>query len=33
MDPPEEYGVAINFGNSPVGSGNIQPTEPIKSET
>ncbi|WP_323789315.1 energy transducer TonB [Psychroserpens sp.] len=31
MDPPEEYGVAVNFGNSPVGSGNIQPTEPIKS--
>lgn len=32
MDPPEEYGVAVNFGNSPVGSGNIQPTEPIKSK-
>jgi len=32
QDPPEEYGVAINFGNSPVGSGNIQPTEPIKSQ-
>lgn len=31
MDPPEEYGVAVNFGNSPVGSGDIQPTEPIKS--
>jgi colicin import membrane protein len=31
MDPPEEYGVAINFGNSEVGSGKIQPTEPIKS--
>jgi hypothetical protein len=31
MDPPEEYGVAVNFGNSQVGSGNIQPTEPIKS--
>lgn len=31
MDPPEEYGVAVNFGNSPVGSGNVQPTEPIKS--
>lgn len=31
MDPPEEYGVAVNFGNSPVGSGNIQPTQPIKS--
>ncbi|MGY0391881.1 energy transducer TonB [Bizionia sp. KMM 8389] len=32
MDPPEEYGVAVNFGNSAVGSGNIQPTEPVKSE-
>jgi len=32
QDPPEEYGVAVNFGNSPVGSGNIQPTEPIKTE-
>jgi len=32
MDPPEEYGVAVNFGNSPVGSGNIQPTEPVKSK-
>lgn len=31
MDPPEEYGVAVNFGNSPVGSGNVQPTEAIKS--
>ena len=31
MDPPEEYGVAINFGNSEVGSGKVQPTEPIKS--
>ncbi|MBR9914506.1 MAG: energy transducer TonB [Algicola sp.] len=31
MDPPLEYGVAVNFGNSPVGSGKIQPTEPIKS--
>ena len=32
MDPPEEYGVAVNFGNSDVGSGNIQPKEPVKSE-
>lgn len=32
MDPPEEYGVAVNFGNSPVGTGNIQPTKPIKSQ-
>ncbi|MFD2550191.1 energy transducer TonB [Bizionia sediminis] len=32
MDPPVEYGVAVNFGNSDVGSGNIQPKEPVKSE-
>jgi len=32
MDPPEEYGVAVNFGNSNVGSGDVQPNEPIKSE-
>lgn len=32
MDPPLEYGVAVNFGTSDVGSGDIQPTEPIKSK-
>ena len=32
MDPPIEYGVAVNFGNSPVGSGNIQPTKPGRSK-
>lgn len=32
MDPPLEYGVAVNFGTSDVGSGDIQPKEPIKSE-
>ena len=32
MDPPIEYGVAVNFGNSSVGQGNIQPKKPIKSE-
>ena len=32
MDPPEEYGVAVNFGNSSVGSGNVQPLKPVKSE-
>lgn len=32
MDPPIEYGVAVNFGNSPVGQGNIQPKKPVKSE-
>ncbi len=32
MDPPVEYGVAVNFGTSNFGSGNIQPKEPVKSE-
>lgn len=32
MDPPLEYGVAVNFGTSDVGSGEVQPTEPIRSE-
>lgn len=29
---PEEYGVAVNFGTTDFGSGNVQPTKPIKSE-
>ena len=32
MDPPEEYGVAINFGTTDFGSGKVQPKEPVKSE-
>ncbi|UAB75910.1 energy transducer TonB [Mesoflavibacter sp. SCSIO 43206] len=32
MDPPIEYGVSVNFGNSAVGSGNVQPDKPVKSE-
>ena len=32
LDPPLEFGVAVNFGTSEYGSGDIQPTEPIKSE-
>lgn len=32
MDPPIEYGVAVNFGTSNVGSGNIQPTATNNSE-
>lgn len=31
MDPPEEYGIAVNFGTTNFGTGNIQPKEPIKS--
>lgn len=32
MDPPPENGIAINFGTSNVGQGEIQPTEPIQSQ-
>ncbi|WP_067147231.1 energy transducer TonB [Pseudotamlana agarivorans] len=32
MDPPEEYGVAVNFGNSDFGKGDVQPLKPVKSE-
>lgn len=31
FDPPLEYGIAVNFGTSDVGSGNVQPTEPLQS--
>lgn len=31
-EPPLEYGVAVNFGTTDVGSGNAQPTQPIKSQ-
>lgn len=31
MDPPLESGIAVNFGTTDQGSGNVQPTEPIKS--
>ena len=32
MDPPMEYGVAVNFGTTDFGSGRIQPKNPIKAE-
>ena len=32
MVPPIEYGVAVNFGNSDVGSGRIQPQRPVRNE-
>ena len=32
FEPPLEYGVAVNFGTSEYGSGNIQPTQPVKSQ-
>ncbi len=31
FDPPIEYGIAINFGTSDVGSGDVQPTESLKA--
>ncbi len=31
LDPPEEYGIAVNFGTSDVGQGNVQPKAPLKS--
>lgn len=31
IDPPEEFGIALNFGTSDVGQGNIQPTEPLRA--
>lgn len=31
LDPPEEFGIALNFGTSEVGMGNIQPTEPLRA--
>jgi hypothetical protein len=32
LDPPLEFGVAVNFGTSEYGSGNVQPTQPVKSQ-
>jgi outer membrane biosynthesis protein TonB len=32
MDPPEEFGVAVNFGTTEFGQGDVQPLKPIKSE-
>jgi outer membrane biosynthesis protein TonB len=31
LDPPQEYGIAVNFGTSSVGKGTVQPQVPIKS--
>ncbi len=30
LDPPEEQGIAINFGNTAVGSGAVEPAQPTK---
>lgn len=32
LDPPTEYGVAVNFGTTDFGSGNIQPKKRVRSE-
>lgn len=31
LDPPPENGIAVNFGTTDYGKGNIQPTQPIKT--
>jgi len=31
LDPPPEKGIAVNFGTTDFGKGNVQPTEKIKS--
>jgi len=31
-EDPEEYGIAVNFGNTDFGKGNVQPKQPVKSE-
>ena len=33
MDPPLEYGVAVNFGTSDTGSGAVQPKKPLASQS
>ncbi|MCF6296454.1 MAG: energy transducer TonB [Flavobacteriaceae bacterium] len=30
LDPPEEFGIAVNFGTTDFGSGDVQPTEALK---
>lgn len=31
LDPPPEGGIAVNFGTSDVGSGDVQPTEQVRT--
>ena len=33
MDPPLEYGVAVNFGTNNTGSGVVQPKKPLASQS
>ncbi|EKF55691.1 hypothetical protein I215_05637 [Galbibacter marinus] len=32
LDPPIESGISVNFGTTDLGSGNVQPNEPIRSQ-
>lgn len=32
LDPPEESGIAVNFGTTATGSGNVQPKEALKPD-
>ncbi|WP_046758455.1 energy transducer TonB family protein [Kordia jejudonensis] len=32
LDPPEESGIAVNFGTTETGSGNVQPKEALKPD-
>ncbi|OEK07887.1 energy transducer TonB [Flavivirga aquatica] len=32
VETPEEYGIAVNFGNTNFGKGKVQPLKPVKSE-
>lgn len=32
LDPPIENGIAVNFGTMDYGSGEVQPTEPVRSQ-
>ncbi len=32
MDPPLEYGIAVNFGTTDFGSGRVQPKKPVRAQ-
>ncbi|VAV83812.1 putative TonB-dependent receptor [hydrothermal vent metagenome] len=32
MDPPLEYGIAVNFGSTDFGSGRVQPKKPVRAQ-
>jgi hypothetical protein len=33
MDPPLEYGIAVNFGSTDFGSGRVQPKKPVRAQS